>query len=106
MKIMGINLLSEDCQLSVEIYSSIFGGKILVTGEFHSELEIESGYRIFFSPNSKKCKVGVGSFSVQGKPSPSFLESSFFVPEQSFIDKGYLSYLDRYGNRIWFLIDT
>jgi hypothetical protein len=104
MKIAGINLLSENCILSAEIYSQLFRGHILVAETLHSEIEIEEGFRIFFSPNSKKCKVDTGSFTVTGKPSIEFLESSFFLPDQTFIEKGYLSYLDRYGNRIWFLV--
>ncbi len=104
MKIAGINLLSEDCILSAEIYSHLFKGHILVAKILHSEIEIEAGYRIFFSPNSEKCRVNTGSLSVVGKPSKEFLESSFFLPDQTFLERGYLSYLDLYGNRIWFLV--
>lgn len=103
MKIAGINLLSEDCIESAEIYSFVFGFSLEISGKNHSEVKTESGLRILFSPNSEKCRVSVGSFTIEGEPSQKLKESGFFKIEQVFPDRGYMSYLDKYGNRIWFL---
>ena len=104
MRISGINLLSEDCVHSAEVYSFVFGFTIEISGKYHSELKTESGLRILFSPNSEKCWVSVGSFSIEGEPTQKFKESGYFTIEQTFPDRGYLSYLDKYGNRIWFIV--
>jgi hypothetical protein len=104
MEFYGINLISEDCVNSAHVYSEIFEFKILRKGEKHAEIQSNSGLRILFSPNEKHCLVSPGSFTVQGNPSEKFLESDFFQLEQSFPEHKYHSFLDKYGNRIWFLL--
>jgi len=104
MRIKGINLLSEDCMESAEIYANVFGFSLEISGKYHSEVKAESGLRILFSPNSEKCRVSVGSFTIEGEPTRKFKESGFFTMEQEFPERGYLSYVDKYGNRIWFLV--
>jgi hypothetical protein len=104
MELYGINLISGDCVGSALAYSEVFDFKINSKGEKHAEIQSNSGLRILFSPNEKHCKVSAGSFTVQGNPSKKFLESEFFKLEQTFPEKKYLSYLDRYENRIWFLL--
>jgi hypothetical protein len=104
MRISGINLLSDDCVRSAQVYSFVFGFTLAISGKYHSEVITESGLRILFSPNSEKCRVSVGSFSIEGEPTQKFKESGFFTIEQTFPDRGYHAYLDKYGNRIWFII--
>ena len=105
MEIYGINLLSATASLSAEIYAEIFGMKIIAKGEKHSEILSSSGIKIIFSPDDRNCRVGPGSLTIEGNPSEKFIQSDFFKIEQTFPHKKYLSYLDRYDNRIWFLLN-
>jgi hypothetical protein len=105
MEIYGLNLLSLSASLSAEIYSEIFGMKIIEKSEKHSEIQSSSGIKIIFSPDDKNCRVSPGSITIQGSPSEKFIQSDFFKIEQTFPHNKYLSYLDKYDNRIWFILN-
>jgi len=105
MEIYGINLLSLSPSLSADIYSTIFGMRIIEKSEKHSEIQSNSGIKILFSPDDKNCWVSPGSITFRGNPPEKFIQSEFFKVEQTFPHKKYLSYLDKYDNRIWFLLN-
>ncbi len=101
----AINLLSENCIESCKLYEDVFGFKRIHSSENHSELEINSEQRLIFSKNSSHCKIDSGSFTLTlEKMDIEFLKSklkSFFL-ESYLPEKKYASFLDNFGNRIWF----
>lgn len=98
-----MNLLSGDCKLSADVYAEVFYWEVISRGVHHAELRTDSGLLVYFSPDSGICRAGIGSLTLEGEPRDKFLKrNEFFQKEQEFPGRGYQSYLDIYGNRIWF----
>ena len=96
------NILSEDCEKSSSIYSTLFSLKILNVKKNHAELKSQSGFSLFIDKPSTECKVipGTISFSI---PSLNLekINLSPLVLESYFKKENYASFLDEYKNRIW-----
>ena len=99
MKLIGLNLLSENCLESAEIYSQILSLEILKATEYHAELKFNENLVLYFNKPSKDCFVEKGSLTVTGNVNK--LENHFFFQLEQVIPGKYKSYLDKYGNRIW-----
>ncbi|MCX7998470.1 MAG: hypothetical protein N3A69_05885 [Leptospiraceae bacterium] len=103
-KIIGFNLVSENCKESALVYSKLLNLEILKANEFHAELKLNEELLLYFNKPSKECFVEKGSLTIYLKESE-IQNNPFFVLEQS-IEGKYKSYLDKYGNRIWILDST
>ncbi|EJO70673.1 hypothetical protein LEP1GSC132_1812 [Leptospira kirschneri str. 200803703] len=100
------NFQSTDCTVSANLYSELFGLKIVVNSGTHSELfwPDKKGILIF-SKESKNCPVSPGTltFRIDKEEWESFktiLFSRGFIVEAQ--DSKYVSVLDPWKNRIWF----
>lgn len=103
--VYAINFLSNDCIKSSKLYNETFGFKIINLSINHSELELNPNVKLIFSKNSENCKVDVGSLTISiEKIEIDFLKSKLkqFQFESFYKEKKYASFLDSYGNRIWF----
>lgn len=96
------NLLSENCIESAELFSKLFGFKILKVKMNHAELESVPGFHLFFNKPSSHCPVNPGSISFS-LPTFNIKEINLKPLElESYFEKeNYASFLDSYKNRIW-----
>ena len=96
------NLFSENCIESANFYSSNFDLKILNLSLNHSELISIDGFRLFISNSKNNCIITPGSITFfTDEKNDLTKEVPELKKEQSFLEKGYVSYLDKYNNRIW-----
>ncbi|EMM99913.1 hypothetical protein LEP1GSC021_1747 [Leptospira noguchii str. 1993005606] len=100
------NFQSTDCTVSANLYSELFGFKIVFSSGIHSELLCSNKEVILiFSKESKNCPVNPGTltFRVDKEEWGDFktiLFSRGFIMEVQ--DLKYVSVLDPWKNRIWF----
>ncbi|UZN06013.1 hypothetical protein M5D10_09095 [Leptospira santarosai] len=98
------NFQSTDCSVSANLYSELFGWKILNSSQSHAELSwIDSGILIF-SKESKNCPVSPGTLTFRMETEEwerlkILLLSRGFTVEVR--DSRYISVLDPWKNRIW-----
>lgn len=100
MRILGFNLISQNCKESAFVYSELLGLEIIRANEYHAELKV-GNFILYFNKPSKECFVEKGSLTLVIEESY-ITQHSFFELEQT-IENKYKSYLDKYGNRIWVL---
>ncbi len=102
------NFQSTDCSVSANLYSELFGWKILSSSRSHAELIwIDSGILIF-SKESQNCPVNPGTLTFRiGKEEWENLKvlllSRGFTIEV--LDSKYISVLDPWKNRLWFYFE-
>ncbi|UOG39234.1 hypothetical protein MAL08_08230 [Leptospira noguchii] len=100
------NFQSTDCTVSANLYSELFGFKIVFSSGIHSELLCSNKEVILiFSKESKNCPVNPGTltFRIDKEEWDDFktiLFSRGFIIEVQ--DLKYVSVLDPWKNRIWF----
>ncbi|UOG62074.1 hypothetical protein [Leptospira noguchii] len=100
------NFQSTDCTVSANLYSELFGFKIVFSSGIHSELLCSNKEVILiFSKESKNCPVNPGTmtFRIDKEEWDDFktiLFSRGFIMEVQ--DLKYVSVLDPWKNRIWF----
>ncbi len=100
------NFQSTDCTVSANLYSELFGFKIVFSSGIHSELLCSNKEVILiFSKESKNCPVNPGTltFRIDKEEWGDFktiLFSRGFIMEVQ--DLKYVSVLDPWKNRIWF----
>ncbi|EMI70810.1 hypothetical protein LEP1GSC072_1708 [Leptospira noguchii str. Bonito] len=100
------NFQSTDCTVSANLYSELFGFKIVFSSGTHSELLCSNKEVILiFSKESKNCPVSPGTltFRIDKEEWDDFktiLFSRGFIIEVQ--DSRYVSVLDPWKNRIWF----
>ncbi|EMS89472.1 hypothetical protein [Leptospira noguchii] len=100
------NFQSTDCTVSANLYSELFGFKIVFSSGIHSELLCSNKEVILiFSKESKNCPVNPGTltFRIDKEEWGDFktiLFSRGFIMEVQ--DSRYVSVLDPWKNRIWF----
>lgn len=98
-KIIGFNLVSENCEESAQVYSKLLGLKIQKMNEYHAELKLNQDWILYFNKPSLECFVEKGSITL--KLEESVISSNPFFKLEQTIQGKYKSYLDKYGNRIW-----
>lgn len=103
------NFQSTDCSVSANLYSELFGLKIVVSSGTHSELlwPDEKGILIF-NKESKNCPVNPGTLTfrigkVEWENLKVLLLSRGFTIEVQ--DSKYISVLDPWKNRLWFYFE-
>ncbi|XDD48629.1 hypothetical protein AB3N59_09145 [Leptospira sp. WS92.C1] len=102
------NLQSTDCSVSANLYSELFGLKILKSSQAHSEVRWPNGQTWIFSKESQSCPVSPGTVTLQIKKEQwenlknRLLSRGF---SQEVRDLKYCSVLDPWMNRIWFYFE-
>ncbi|UOG58307.1 hypothetical protein [Leptospira noguchii] len=100
------NFQSTDCTVSANLYSELFGFKIVFSSGTHSELLCSNKKGILiFSKESKNCPVSPGTLTFRidkeewGDFKTILFSRGFIIEVQ---DSRYVSVLDPWKNRIWF----